>query len=338
MQDKKHFHFISDFGKSELPCKPELSQIAEAGERILLVLDSSVCLDIVSLVRDRKSSGADKIKIFNLIEYVQKNKTDWTPIFALIESCYDRTTLDLKQDKLFDYKNKIDFAFKYPIKVLKKFQYDFNLNYKVFPQPKIEQTSIAIIINERIKIHYAALLKIYQISLTGLNRESAERNIEAFVNWMVDDLDILLGIEYRLALNIFGGDPNFRSMLKLGSSKEKCFKACWGTAWDLFHARVSCNRDQLSSMIGGKVRPIFVTKDGRLFELLAPQIDTYFKYNSSKISISTNVDYQKNYTDSFMNYLNERMEDLRRERIHKSADITQQKLDQIIQDLEKSIS
>jgi uncharacterized protein (UPF0305 family) len=91
-------------------------------------------------------------------------------------------------------------------------------------------------------------------------------------------------------------------------------------------------------MIGGKVRPIFVTKDGRLFELLAPQIDTYFKYNSSKISISTNVDYQKNYTDSFMNYLNERMEDLRRERIHKSADITQQKLDQIIQDLEKSIS
>lgn len=337
MHDREHFHFISDFGRSTLPDKFELSQITEAGEKILLVLDSSVCLDIVSLVRDKQSSGADKVKIFNLIEYVQKNKTDWTPVFALLESSYHRTTLEMNYVKLFDYNNKIDFAFEYPIKFLKKFQFDFGLNYKVITQPKSEQPSIAIIINERIKIHYAALLKIYQISLAGLNRESAERNIEIFLNWMVNDLDTLLGVEYKLALNIFGGDPYFRSMLKLGSTKMKCLKACWGTAWDLFHARVSCNRDQLSSMFGSKVRPLFVTKDGPLFELLAPQVDTYFKYNSSRISISIDADYPKNYSDAFMTSLNERMEYLRRERVHKTASITQQKLDEIIANLEESI-
>lgn len=339
MSDLKHFHFISDFGKTKLPTKSELLRhIGSDEEQLIFVLDSSVCLDIVNIIRRKQSAHSDKTKVFNLIEYVQKNGIDWTPIFALIESCYDRKTLDIQEDKFLDFKNKIDFAFQYPFKLLKRFEYDFETNYVVFEKPKLENKSIELIVNERLNLHYSALLKIYEISQAGLKGEFAEKNIETFIDWMIEELDIILGIEYSLALQIFGGHTKFRSMIKLGASKEVVLKAAWGTAWDLFHTRVSCNRIQLSEMLRRKVYPIFVTKDETLFELLSPQVEFYTKYNLSKLSVTEKNIYPPNYSDSFMDYLNKKMLRIGLDRIGADTSPDINKIKSIIQKLEGSIN
>lgn len=84
------------------------------------MLDSSVCLDIIKLVNHRGSALADKLKIYNLIDYAQKNKIDFLPIFALVELCYNRETLEMQFDKFFDFNYRIQFAFEFPLKRFKK--------------------------------------------------------------------------------------------------------------------------------------------------------------------------------------------------------------------------
>lgn len=303
----------------------------------MLVLDSSVCLDIINVIRWKKSSHAEKAKIFNLIEHAQKNEIDWTPIFALLESCYDRKTLAIQEEKLLDFKERIDFAFQFPSKLLKKFSYDFETNYYVLNRPKLENKSIEILVNEQLNLHYVALLKICEIAQSGLKRELAEKNIENFIDWMVSDLNIFLGIEYALALRIFGGDSKFLSMVKLGSSKEKILKAAWGTAWDLFHVRVSCNRIQLSAMMERKVYPIFVTKDVSLFKLLSPQVEYYSKYKSTKLSVVSKDEYPPNYSDLFMETLNKKILEIGLDRIEKEGSINVERLTILIKQLEEKL-
>lgn len=325
---------ISELGRTNLPDKAEISRLlAEKGQKVTLLLDSSVCLDIVDLIRKKRYSQADKTKVFNLIEYAQKTKVHWTPICALIELCYDRESFEIKEDKLWDFKNKLDFAFEYPLKLLKKFEYDYETNYVILEKRRLSINSIKPL-TENLNCYYAALLKMRAIAMLNIKQEMAEKNIEEFVDWMINELGIILGLEYSLALKIFGGDTEFRSMLKLDSSKEKSLKAIWGSAWDLFHVRISRNQNQLSQLLGQNVHPIFVTKDGRLFELLAPHVQFHVKTDSSRLTLTDKNNYPPHYSQEFMDYLNIKILKLGIDRFSKEVTINDNKLKSIIKNLE----
>jgi hypothetical protein len=321
-----------------LPTKQELANIkSERNEDVLLVLDSSVCLDIINLIRNKQSARVDKQKVFNLIEYVQKNKVKTTPVLALSELCYDRNSFKLLEDKMWDFKNKIDFAFDFPIKLLKRYEYDYETNYFVFRKPELRRTSIEPYV-EQLNLYYAALLKIREISKCGLKSQLAEKNLLTFKEWMVKDLDVILGPEFSLAIQIFGGNTKYRSMIKLDANREKAQKALWGTAWDLFHARVSCNKIQFSQIVGRPVQSIFVTKDGNLYSLLAPHVEYCAKYNSTKFSITNKNTYAPHYSDSFMHEFNMAMLDLAMGRMQGVISPNQQKVSNIITELEKNLT
>lgn len=334
----ENFNFISDLGKTILPTKEQVeNRKKEVGEEIIFVLDSSVCIDIRNLINWKKDATADKNKIFSLIEYAQKNNIQWFPLFALIESCYDRQTLEIKADELFDFNNKIDFAFYYPIKELKKFNYIFEQDF-VAHRGKLNKTDTSkIIIDEMINLYYAALLKIALISKKGLSAKVAEENIEEFIDWMINDIGIMLGVEYTLALQIFGGNGKFLKMIKLGGSKEKVMKAAWTTSWDLFHARMSCNNDQMSFLVNHKVYPIFVTKDATLFELLSPEIKYYIKNGKSKFSITEKNNYPPHYSNDFMEYLNNKMFNLITNRIGTECKVDTVIIKKVLRTLENSL-
>lgn len=303
----------------------------------MLVLDSSVCLDIINLINEKKASGSDKEKIFNLIEYAQKNKINQISLFALLESCYNRETLEIQTGKLIEFKDKIDFAFQYPVARLKKFDYSFNFDYTNLKTPQSNNKLLKILIEERLNLTYAALLKICEIAKNGLSTNFAEKNITAFINWMENDLDIILGIEYTLALQIFGGNSKYRTMIKLGAKKDRILKAAWGTAWDLFHAKMSCNKEQLSQLVNHKVYPIFVTKDAGLFELISPEVNVYAKFEFSKLSILQNNIYPPSYSVGFREYLNKRMLKLSSDRFGKYATLDTEKVKSIIKILEDNL-
>lgn len=320
-----------------LPEELEIARLNQKnGERVLLVLDSSVCLDILNLIREKEASGSDKEKIFNLIEYSQKNKINQISLFALLESCYDRKTLEIQTGKLIEFRNKIDFAFQYPLARLKKFDYAFNTDVNL-KTPQFNNKLLKILIEERLNLSYAALLKICEIAKNGLSANFAEKNITAFINWMENDLDIILGIEYTLALHIFGGNSRYRTMIKLGAKKERILKAAWGTAWDLFHAKMSCNKEQLSYLVGYKVHPVFVTKDAGLYELISPKVSAYTKFELSKLSILENNPLPPGYSVEFREYLNNRMLKLASDRNAKYASLNIEKVKSIIKNLEDSL-
>ncbi len=145
------------------------------------------------------------------------------------ELCYDKETLEILDDKLWDIKNKVDFIFRYPVKLLKRFEFDYDLNFHSASKQESLNNSLKPIISN-LHLYYAALLKIRDIADSGLKKANAEKNIELFVEWMEDELDLFLGLEYSLALEIFGGNSKFRSMIKFCANKEATVKALWGTA------------------------------------------------------------------------------------------------------------
>lgn len=117
----EHFNFLSDFGKIELPSALELDKYYQkTGKRFLFVLDSSVCLGIASLAKWGKKSNAKKEKIFNLIEYSQKNELEHFPYFALLKSSYNRDTLEIDYDKFEDFFNLLYYVFNTPVKKFRR--------------------------------------------------------------------------------------------------------------------------------------------------------------------------------------------------------------------------
>lgn len=333
----ENYFYLSDLGRTQLPSNGEISNFLEKENMyVLLNLDSSICLDIVNFVRHKKAARINKNKVLNLIEYVQKHDVEPTAIFALTELCYDRKTFAIQEEKFWDFKNKMDFVFKYPYKLLKKYEFDYEINYHVFKKQELQKKSIEAIIDQ-LNIYYAALLKIRELAKANLGREFAEKNILNFVEWMVDDLNIVLGPEFSLALQIFGGNSDFRSMLKLDSNKEIALKAIWGSAWDLFHVRASCNSRQLSEIVGRTVYPIFITNDSNLFTLSSPSVGFYAKLNSTKLVITENNVYPPHYTNLFMERLNIKMQEIAEDRIIKDAIIIPSKIKSIVEQLEKNL-
>lgn len=329
-----HFNFISDFGKIKLPSQSELDKYSKEGENIILVLDSCVCLDIVNFIKWKDKSKFDKSKIFELIEYAQKHKIKHFSLYALV----DRETVELQSEKFIDFKNKIAFAFQIPIKKLKKF--DFNFDDYIFNNYSMANNPILnLLIDERVNIFYAGLLKICEISQKGLKVELAEKNVEEFVNWMEHELDVILGYEYTLALSIFGGNSNFRSMLKIGSTKERMLKAAWASAWDLFHAKVSCHRGQLSEIVSQNVYPIFVTNDYNLATLISPEVSSYIRYEHTRLSFVDGEVYS-GYSEDFFERLNKRFIELNLNRIKKNTNRTldTENIKKVIKKLENNLN
>ena len=79
-----HFHYLSELGEIALPNQQKLTEISEKNEQPIIILDSCVCLDIITLIKHKKSARVDKIKIFNLREYIQKNNIDVTKSFGFL--------------------------------------------------------------------------------------------------------------------------------------------------------------------------------------------------------------------------------------------------------------
>ncbi len=335
----EHFHFLSDAGKTTLPSAVEIaSHFRSSGEQIILVLDSSTCLDIVKLVNHKEKAHADKLKIYKLIDYVQTNNVEVLSIFALVESCYDRNTLKLQSDKFCDYSRRIQFAFQFPLKKFKRYEYDVTWDLWDVNQARFSSEPAAAIIDSRINPYYASLLKILQIAkLNGLSSKNAKKNIEMFIDWMDNELNCFLSYEYILALNIFGGNSKYGSMLKVNSSKEVILKAAWGTAWDTFHARMSINRDLISELVDKKVYPIFVAKDFNLYNLMSPYVNSYIKRNFKKVAVTLNEKYPPFFNSDFIDKLNKKMSEICQRRFNLEVELDYDAVKILIKNLEDEL-
>lgn len=302
---KTEYHYLTKTGALK-----ELNKTnTNLEKKTFLVLDSSVCLDLVNIVNKKNISKDSKRKAFELIKYSQKKSMHPFEIFALLELSLDKSTYKLDTDKFLDLSNKLIFAFKYPLEKLKKNDFNFSNNFFQLEKPILNNEASVFV--EQILVHYCALLKIREIANKGLGKQKAKKNILEFIDWMNSELGLILGLEYQLAFQIFGGNNNFNSMIKESANKEKTLKALWGSSWDLLHARLSRNSKQLSEIVDEDVNSIFVTNDKRLFELLSPKVEYFTEFDRTRIIITDGEeDYPPHFDEDFLTKLNKKFIDI----------------------------
>lgn len=173
--------------------------------------------------------------------------------------------MTLDKSKFMDFFHRIKFAGMIPYKTMKNYKYDFS-NYFSLSDPN-SVNSIAGF-NDMLLPTYCSLLKIRQIAKSGVDRQSAISDIEQLVTWMTDELDIFMGIEFRLGMNVFGGLTEFRRMVHLGGDDCETSKKLMGTAWDILHYRMMADSSTISAITGKKCACFFVTRDSPFYKLV----------------------------------------------------------------------
>ena len=331
----KMYSCFSEQGETILPNSNELHAIINTGFEPNIFLDSCVCLHIIKVIDyGKKSTNIDLNKIIRLKEYLHGHPIKITPFFGLIELCTKDGQLD--KGKLEDFKNRIDFFEQLPLKYFRKFNYNYRENYLIIKDLG-NLPNIYPAIEPQLKNTYCALLKIRSLALRNVTKSAAVSNINNFFDWMINDLNIIRGTEYQLALNIFGGGTEFRKMIGLDSYGTNAKKKLNGSTWDIFHGKNASNSFRLFEMLGRNFKPYFLTSDANLFKIISQISLTLIKdgrenFMSSYISNSKFV--FPNYDATFLAQQNEKMIKTFVDRRNQKYEFDADKVDKMIKELE----
>lgn len=328
---------FSEKGECTLPSQEFIDECFGNSIEPVIFLDSCICLHIIKVVDYGKDArNVDFSKIIVLKEYLERHPgVKINSFFALMELCNQGGILD--KQKLLDFKSRIDFFEQIPLKIFKKFKYNFLRDMFIFkdfsnlPDNALD-AFYPILMNS-----YCALLKIRSIALCGLTKNKAESNINEFADWMIEELNIFRGAEYKLAMNIFGGNTNFRKMIGLDCKPTDIKKKLLGTSWDMFHSKFTANSFRLFEMLQRNIYPFFLTSDSNLFKIFQNLSLHLIKdggenYISSFVSMS---DFNYPHLDkSFINKNNEKLFNSFLDRRNQEYEFDRAKIDKLIAKLE----
>jgi len=316
------YHSFTEQGYKRLPDNDEISELFKDNIEPVLFLDSCVCINIVKVVDyKRKATNANIQKVINLKKYISKNNLKVRPMFGLIELSYKNGNYNIQ--KYWDFCNRIKFFEEIPLKHFLSFKYDFFKEFYVLQTPELNLESTFKSLEYFFLNTYCSLLKIRAISLNGLSKNKAEKNIIEFFNWMSHELGIILGIEYKLAMNIFGGSTEYRKMIWLDGDQKLLKKKLIGTSWDIFHTRLCTNNFEFAKILGNKnIEGYFITNDKLLFNLhahysLSGVIEKSENFGTMKVF---NTDFNiPHFNDDFIEKQNKKMIEEMTERFNKPS-------------------
>lgn len=335
----KIYHSFTEKGYKTLPKNNEISELSKNNIEPILFLDSCVCVNIVKVIDyKRKATNANIDKVINLKKYISKNNLKTKPTFGLLELSYENGNYNM--GKYWDFNNRIAFFEEMPLKYFLNFKYDFLKNFHLLETPDINLKSTFESLEYLFLNTYCCLLKIRAISLNGLSKGKAEKNITEFFNWMSHELGIIQGIEYKLAMNIFGGSTKYRKMIWLDGDEKLVKKKLIGTSWDIFHTRLCTNNFELSKIAEDrKIEGYFITNDELLFNLhaqynLSSVIKKTEDFGTLKI-FNSDIDIP-HYNDNFIDKNNKMLLDAMTERFNKPTKNNVGLTKLLINDLEKT--
>jgi hypothetical protein len=257
---------FSEEGQTNLPKISELLSIIQSNIEPVIFIDSCVCLHIIKVVDyGRKANNIDFSKIISLKEYLHDKPIKLSPFFGLMELCLKDGIFD--KIKFRDFKHRIDFFDQIPLKEFKKFKFNFHKDYFIIKDISFDTLNPSEALAPSLLNTYCALLKIRTLAKSNLSKDTAETNINLFLDWMINVLNSVRAAEYKIALNVFGGNSVYRKMIGLDSKGGDVKKKLLGTSWDIFHAKTTSNRFRLSQILGKSIWPYFLTSDSNLFNL-----------------------------------------------------------------------
>ena len=260
------YFYFNNNGECSLPNQELISQIKSKNEEPLLIMDSSVCLDIVKYIDKKTLPLKDEERIISLFKYLNDSDIGINESWGVLELCHNSNLLTIDKLKFRDYTGRIVYSLQLPIDIL--ISKKFDLIDKVIETEENILGDISVL-EPLLVSSYCSLLKIRSLALNGLSKQKAKKNFFNFLQWIDNDLNILMAIECQLAAYIFGGMNAFRKMIWLDNNPAECKQKLWGTAWDILHYRIHCNYSELVKINNIQNRNIFVTKDRTLFKLIS---------------------------------------------------------------------
>lgn len=328
------YHFFNEMGECNTPCIDELTKITKEGMASVFVLDSCVCLDLIKLVDHKAKARIDKDSLFHLLELVSETNSEIFALGGILEMSHQKESMILDKSKFMDFFHRIKFAGMFPYKLMRSYKYDFS-NYFSSVDPFHANDIIGF--NHLLLPSYCALLKIRQIAKFGVDKQSAISNIEQLFTWMTNELDIFMGVEFQLGMNVFGGLTEFRRMVHLDGDDYEARKKLMGTAWDILHYRMMADSSAISAIIGKGCRCFFVTRDSPFYKLvksleLALIVDGPSAIGRSKLIRSGNIPIF--YDHEYINKLNLKMVEILPDRAMTRTVFDKRKISQLICSLE----
>ena len=267
-KNQEEYYCFNETGQCNLPSKIDVSRYKLKGTKPVAFLDSNVCLNIIKLVDyGKKATNCNRHKILRLKEHISKSDMRINGLFGILELCEKEGRF--LNDKFRDFKYRLDFFEQIPNKYLNKGIFDFHRDFHLIKDVRDFENADSFYENLSIlRMSYCSLLKIRKLALKSTKKNNAESSIDSFTQWMVDDLGLMLGIEYKLAMSVFGGRTEFRKMIGLDDNSSSAIKKIKGTVWDIFHSRYCMHNANISKHLGEDLSAYFVTNDFNLFNLL----------------------------------------------------------------------
>ncbi|MEC5145784.1 hypothetical protein [Chitinophaga sp. 212800010-3] len=331
------FDCFSEKGETVLPNQNSINEYRQHGIQPIVFLDSCICLYIIKIVDyGRSAKNVDFAKIIALKEYVENHPdVSISPLFGFIELCSRESSFD--QDKFQDFKYRMDFFLKIPLKEFKRFKYDFHRDCLILTKvPHVSKSQLNAF-QSILKTTYCALLKIRSLASKGVSKNNAENNIIQFCDWMIYDLDVARALEYKLALNIFGGNTIFWKMIGLDSNQSDARKKILSTCWDFFHSRYTTRCFEISRILQDNIHPYFLTSDTNLSNILKNfsltiQKDGGEDFRSSSI-LNSDSEFP-HFEESFLDKQSKKIFDHFVNRYNKERFFDEIKVDLLIKELE----
>lgn len=332
------YYCFNENGECNLPSKTEIKNLKTKGIEPIVFLDSNVCLNIIKIVdKGRNATNCNKNKVFKLKEYLDKTGIEIHGLFGLMELCQKEGILDTQ--KMTDFKLRLDFFKQIPLKYFKRFDYEFDRDFILYDTPNFKENNNWYGLEEKILFSYCSLLKIREIGLRkGVSKKNAIPNIKEYTYWMRNELGLMFGMEYKLAIAIFGGITEFRKMVCLEGKKSSAKKTLMGTVWDFTHARFCMSNLKISEVLGGSINAFFLTNDKNLFKLINRfNLSMYLENGDKKPTIVYTSDFDYPHLDSeFCNFQLKESFDLMYKGIKQEFKFNREKIKKQIHELELS--
>lgn len=337
MTSQNTYSCFSENGQTDLPEISEILSTIQSGIEPIIFMDSCVCLHIIKVVDyGSKATNINFSKILSLKEYLHNNKPiELSPFFGLMELCWKDGNFDI--NKFRDFIHRIDFFKQIPLKDFRKFKYDFNRDYFILKDISLDLPNPYEVIEPPLMNSYCALLKMRSLAKNGLAKETAEANIYSFLDWMVTVLDSMRAAEYRLALNVFGGNSVYRKMIGLDCKVSEVKKKLIGTSWDIYHARTTSNSFLLFQILGNNISPYFLTSDSNLFNLFKDVNLSLIKDGGNNLNSSFILNSAFSFphlNNDFIDTQNRKMMKIFIDRRNLTYEFEKQKVERLIRELE----
>jgi len=337
-KNQEEFYCFNETGQCSLPSKSEVLELKQKGIKPVAFLDSNVCLNIIKLVDyGKNATNCNRRKTLHLKENISKSDIRINGLFGILELC--EKDGHFLNDKYRDFKYRLDFFEQIPNKHLNKGNYDFRRDFHLMKEvPDFANANSFYEKLSILQLSYCCLLKIRQLALKSTKKNNAKSNIDAFTQWMVNDLGLMLGIEYKLAMSVLGGRTEFRKMIGLDDKSSSAKQKIKGSVWDIFHSRYCMHNTNISKHLGENISAYFVTNDYNLFILLS-------KYSLTGILdpgddsgttswYNTDFDYP-HLDDDFLEKSTKKMLNLMYDRLKVNFQYDKKKIDNMISTMEK---